>query len=286
MLVAVVMARLVNANKFSLHGVYRDRLIRAYLGASNSDRRPNPFTGFDENDNIKMRELWMPEKFHGKLMPVANIALNLVSGEKLGWQERKAQSFTVTPLHCGSSAMDPGYRPAAGPDGTVYGGPQGISLGSAITISGAAASPNMGYHSSPFVTFILTLLNVRLGAWLGNPGQAGDHTFQLGYPESSVRPIVDEALGLTNDKSPYVYLSDGGHFENLGLYEMVLRRCRFIVVSDAGCDQSCTFEDLGNALRKIRIDLGVSVEFATDMGIHSRQSPPEQGEGKYWAVGR
>jgi hypothetical protein len=57
------------------------------------------------------------------------------------------------------------------------------------------------------------LLNVRLGAWLGNPGQAGDHTFQLGYPESSVRPIVDEALGLTNDKSPYVYLSDGGHFE-------------------------------------------------------------------------
>ena len=55
----------------------------------------------------------------------------------------------------------------------------GISLGSAITISGAAASPNMGYHSSPFVTFILTLLNVRLGAWLGNPGQAGDHTFHL-----------------------------------------------------------------------------------------------------------
>src|SRR5882724_10652659 len=44
MLVAVVMARLVNANKFSLHGMYRDRLIRAYLGASNSDRKPNPFT--------------------------------------------------------------------------------------------------------------------------------------------------------------------------------------------------------------------------------------------------
>jgi len=73
--------------------------------------------------------------------------------------------------------MRPGYRSTTGADGTVYGGPQGISLGSAITISGAAASPNMGYHSSPFVTFILTLLNVRLGAWLGNPGQAGDHTF-------------------------------------------------------------------------------------------------------------
>ena len=179
LLAGVVMARLINANKFSLHGMYRERLIRAYLGASNSDRKENPFTGFDENDNIKMRDLWLQEKFNGKLMPVVNIALNLVSGEKLGWQERKAQSFTVSPLHCGSSAMQPGYRSTTGADGTVYGGPQGISLGSAITISGAAASPNMGYHSSPFVTFILTLLNVRLGAWLETPVRQAITRFNL-----------------------------------------------------------------------------------------------------------
>jgi patatin-like phospholipase len=286
LLLGVVMARLVNANKFSLHGVYRDRLIRAYLGASNSDRKPNPFTGFDENDNIKMRDLWVREKFHSKLMPVVNIALNLVSGEKLGWQERKAQSFTVTPLHSGSSAMQPGYRPTAGPDGAVYGGPKGISLGSAITVSGAAASPNMGYHSSPLVTFILTLLNVRLGAWLGNPGKAGDHTFHLGYPASSVRPIIDEAFGLTNDTSPYVYLSDGGHFENLGLYEMVLRRCHYIVVSDAGEDPACSFADLGEAVRKIRIDFGIPIEFGP-MGIYSRsQIDPSREAGHNCAVGQ
>jgi hypothetical protein len=271
LLAGVVMARLINANTFSLHGIYRERLIRAYLGASNANRKENPFTGFDKNDNIKMRDLWLQKKFNGKLMHVINIALNLVSGEKLGWQERKAQSFTVSPLHCGSSAMAPGYRSTTGADGTVYGGLQGISLGSAITISGAAASPNMGYHSSPFVTFILTLLNVRLGAWLGNPGQAGDHTFNLGYPESSVRPIVDEALGLTNDKSPYVYLSDGGHFENLGLYEMVLRRCHFIVVSDAGEDPECSFADLGEAVRKIRIDFGIPIDFEP-MTIYPRSA--------------
>jgi hypothetical protein len=282
----MAMARLINANKFSLHGVYRERLIRAYLGASNSHRKENPFTGFDENDNIKMRDLWLSEKFQGKLMPVVNIALNLVSGEKLGWQERKAQSFTATPLHCGSSAMEPGYRSMSGADGTVYGGPQGISLGSAITISGAAASPNMGYHSSPFVTFILTLLNVRLGAWLGNPGKAGDHTFQLGYPESSVRPIIDEALGLTNDRSPYVYLSDGGHFENLGLYEMVLRRCHFIVVSDAGQDPECSFTDLGEAVRKIRIDFGIPIDF-DQMTIYPRtQIDPAKERGHNCAIGR
>jgi hypothetical protein len=209
-----------------------------------------------------------------------------VSGEKLGWQERKAQSFTVSPLHCGSSAMHPGYRPTTGADGTVYGGPQGISLGSAITISGAAASPNMGYHSSPFVTFILTLLNVRLGAWLGNPGQAGDQTFQLGYPESSVRPIVDEALGLTNDKSPYVYLSDGGHFENLGLYEMVLRRCHIIVVSDAGQDPECSFADLGEAVRKIRVDFGIPIDF-DQMNIYPRsQIDAAKQPGRNCAIGR
>ena len=285
-LAGVVMARLINANTFSLHGMYRERLIRAYLGASNADRKENPFTGFDENDNIKMRDLWLQEKFNGKLMHVINIALNLVSGEKLGWQERKAQSFTVSPLHCGSTAMSPGYRSTAGADETVYGGPQGISLGSAITISGAAASPNMGYHSSPFVTFILTLLNVRLGAWLGNPGQAGDHTFNLGYPESSVRPIVDEALGLTNDKSPYVYLSDGGHFENLGLYEMVLRRCHFIVVSDAGEDPECSFADLGEAVRKIRVDFGIPIEF-DQMNIYPRSEiDAAKGKGRNCAIGR
>jgi hypothetical protein len=284
-LAGVVMARLINANKFSLHGMYRERLIRAYLGASNSNRHENPFTGFDENDNIKMRDLWLQEKFNGKLMPVVNIALNLVSGEKLGWQERKAQSFTVSPLHCGSSAMHPGYRSTTGEDETVYGGPQGISLGSAITISGAAASPNMGYHSSPFVTFILTLLNVRLGAWLGNPGQAGDHTFQLGYPESSVQPIIDEALGLTNDQSPYVYLSDGGHFENLGLYEMVLRRCHFIVISDAGQDPECSFADLGESVRKIRIDFGIPIEFDA-MSIYPRSQIDPKQPGHNCAIGR
>ena len=286
LLATAVMARLINANKFSLHGLYRERLIRAYLGASNSNRNENPFTGFDENDNIKMRDLWLREKFQGKLMPVLNIALNLVSGEKLGWQERKAQSFTVTPLHCGSSAMEPGYRPMTGADGTVYGGPQGISLGSAITISGAAASPNMGYHSSPLVTFILTLLNVRLGAWLGNPGKAGDQTFQLGYPESSVRPIIDEAFGLTNDTSPCVYLSDGGHFENLGLYEMVLRRCHFILVSDAGEDPECSFADLGEAVRKIRIDFGIPIDFG-QMTIYPRsQIDPLKKRGHNCAIGR
>jgi hypothetical protein len=231
-----------------------------------------------------MHELWIEEKFGRRLLPVVNIALNLVGGSKLAWQERKAESFTVSPLHCGSYAL--GYRKTNAPPGKRYGGEHGISLGTATTISGAAASPNMGYNSSPLVTFILTLLNVRLGAWLGNPGKAGDATFHLGYPNFSVGPIIAEAFGLTNDTSPYVYLSDGGHFENLGLYEMVLRRCHHIVVSDAGEDPECSFADLGEAVRKIRIDFGIPIEFGK-MGIYSRsQIDALKDAGHNCAIGR
>ncbi|HWZ44947.1 MAG TPA: patatin-like phospholipase family protein [Candidatus Saccharimonadales bacterium] len=244
------MAHFININKFSLHSMYRNRVIRAYLGASNSNRNTGRFTGFAENDNLLMGDLRTDLRpFH-----VVNITLNLVAGERLAWQQRKAQSFTVSPLHSGNDEL--GYRKSAN-----YGGADGISLGTAVTISGAAASPSMGYHSSPIVGFIMTLLNARLGSWLGNPGTAGEHTWKLAGPRSAIKSLVREAFGLTNNTSSYVYLSDGGHFENLGLYEMVKRGCRWIVVLDSGADPKYNYDDLGNALRKIRIDMNVSIEF-------------------------
>src|SRR5262249_33086044 len=127
-------------------------------------------------------------------------------------------------------------------------------------ISGAAVSPNMGYYSSTFVTFLLTLFNLRMGWWLGNPGKAGQDTFNRAGPALAARPIIAETLGLTDDEHPYVYLSDGGHFENLALYEMVLRRCKLILVSDGGADETFGFEGLGNAVSKVRVDLGVPIE--------------------------
>jgi len=103
-------------------------------------------------------------------------------------------------------------------------------------------------------------------------------------PDSSFRRFVQEALGLTTDEQPFVYLSDGGHFENLGLYEMVRRRCHIIVVCDAGADPSCTLEDLGNAIRKIYIDLGVEIDFErVDMRARDNCSPKR---GIYCAIGR
>jgi hypothetical protein len=207
----------------------------------------------------------------GQALHIVNICLNLTAGEELAWQERKGASFTVSPLASGSFPL--GYR-----DTRNYGD---ISVGTAVTISGAAASPNMGYHSSPALAFLMTLFNVRLGWWLGNPGLAGNHTYPRRNPRSSILPFIYEATGNSNDKYPYVYLSDGGHFENLAMYEMVLRRCHRIVVSDAGADPKYIYDDLGNAVRKIRIDLGIPIDI-THMGI----IPPEDKKpGKYCAVG-
>lgn len=289
----LVCGRLINTNKFSLHYMWRNRIIRAYLGASNPNRQPNRFTGFDNYDNIRMHEL--KPTTDKKLLHVLNFALNLVGGEKLAWQERKAESFTVSPLHCGNHDLgyrrseDYGGRPKPSDDKSKH----GISLGTAIAISGAFVSPNMGYmQTSPVIRFLMTLFNVRFGWWLGNSGRAGDgaseltRTYDLNSPRLSVKPIVKEALGMTNDRSDYIYLSDGGHFENFGLYEMVLRRCRLIVVGDATSDADYTFESLGQSLRKIRIDFGIPVEF--ERFVITRPSHDEKGEtnGVYAAVGK
>ena len=250
--VALIASRNVNINRFSLHALYRNRLVRAYLGASRRVRTPDLFTGFDNKDNLPAHDLWRKDMGSRCLFHVVNIALNVVKSKRLAWQERKAESFTVSALYSGAAYK--GYRPSK-----EYGG--GISIGTALAISGAAASPNMGYHSNTSTTLLLALFNVRLGWWLGNPGPDGERTYKDEGPATAIVPLVQETFGLTTDDKPYVYLSDGGHFENLGLYEMVRRRCRFIIVVDAGCDPKFEFEDLGNAVRKIFIDLGIRIEF-------------------------
>jgi hypothetical protein len=273
-LAAVALSWFINVNRFSLHAVYRNRLTRGFLGSARAERPDaDSFTGFDLNDNLSMASLWPPQDTGSRcLFPVVNATLNVVATTNLAWQERKAEPFTITPFACGNPRVK--YRPTAS-----YGGPQGITLGTAMAISGASLSPNQGYNSSPLVSLLMMLGNVRLGWWLGNP--RNDNTSPREGPRFSFVPIVNEMFGLTTDKGKYVYLSDGGHFENLGIYEMVRRRCRYVVVSDADCDPLCQFEDLGNAVRKAWIDLGVDIRFR---GIYITARQPVPAEGVYCAI--
>lgn len=284
----------IQVNRFSLNGLYRNRLARAFLGGARRKRDPDPFTGFDAADNVRMHKLTPKTGGRTILYPVINVALNVTASEKLAWQERKAEPFVFTPRYCGSSMLKPpewppkddpnvdlSEPPGAYVESSVYGGNEpdlamegsGVSLATAVSISGAAASPNMGYHTSAATALLMTLFNVRLGAWLPNPAQAKEMGDLIGRsgPSNSLRAVLRELAAATDDRGWDIYLSDGGHFENLGLYEMVRRRCRYILVSDAGADPECAFSDLGGAVRKVKIDFDVDIHFP-DLDIYARDS--------------
>jgi Patatin-like phospholipase len=289
---ALALGQHINVNRFSMHAVYRNRLVRAFLGTARSQRQPDEFTGLDPADNPRMTEL-EPSQHNGRsLFPVINLTLNLTASRNTAWAERKGESFTITPCSCGAAYLHKSEDFAAGlPVRGAYvrtesyagsereTGPddccRGITLGTALAISGAAASPNMGYHSRPGAAFLMTLFNVRLGAWLPNPATASTDELSRAKPPNALITLLRELLGRSDDRGSAVYLSDGGHFENLGLYEMVRRRCRRIVVVDAGEDPNASFEDLGNAIRKVRIDFDVAIEFTPQVAIGSRSKPLE-----------
>jgi hypothetical protein len=153
---------------------------------------------------------------------------------------------------------------------------KGLRVGTAMTISGAAVNPNMGYHSSPVVMFLMALFNVRLGWWLGNTNKSGGDRslvrryYQKAGPTLSVLPLLSETFGRTDKDRRFINVSDGGHFDNLGLYEMVMRRCKYIIVSDASADNDFAFDDLATAIDLCEVDLGVKIVFRDGIEIEKR----------------
>jgi hypothetical protein len=264
--VALLFGWRVDVNKFSLHNMYKNRLVRCYLGASNQpNRNEQPFVGLDDGDDLPLRDLAGPAPTDPVQRPlhIINTALNIAQGANLAWQERKAASFVLTPLYCGfslaltqgDSTGTRGYRPTA-QYAASDGEEPGFTLGMALATSGAAVSPNMGRATKPALAFVLTLFNMRLGRWSPNP--AGD-MWRQPSPRFGLVALLQELLGQSNETSNYVYLSDGGHFDNLGLYELVRRRCAVIFAVDCGADPERKFGDLAEAIRKCRVDLGVEI---------------------------
>jgi hypothetical protein len=278
----VLLASRVDVNLFSLHNFYRNRLTRCYLGASRmappSVRKPHPFTGFDSADDIPLEGLAKRTSANGEVFTqrpyhILNTALNLSSGENLAWQQRKAGSFFFSPLYCGfelpqtsdsklptkgfvSTADYMRHQRKAGTTGDC-----GPMLGTVVAISGAAASPTWGFHTDPGVAFLLTLFNVRLGRWCPNPL---NKSFTPASPLFGGARYINELFGEANSKSDYVYLSDGGHFDNLGIYELVRRRTSVILTCDCGADAPLRFDDLADTIRKCSSDFGVDIVIDVD----------------------
>ena len=263
--VTALLAWRVDINEFSLNAFYRNRLVRCYLGATRDEaaRNPQNFTGFDDKDDMPLA---LDAAAIAGPLHIVNCALNLGGSSDLALHTRHSASFTLTPLYCGSAyishdlqgeATELGFIPTS-EYGQRSGGP---TLGQAVSVSGAAASPNMGYHTSSVTAFLMTLFNVRLGWWFPNPITAADSAMS---PNFSLAYLTAELFGGASDQTPFVMVSDGGHFENLAAYELVRRRCRVVVISDGECDEQYTFGGLGTLIRMCEVDFNCRIDINVD----------------------
>jgi hypothetical protein len=297
-IVTFVLSWRVGVNEFSLHHFYCNRLVRAYLGATRRRtervKTANPFTGFDSKDDIKLNTFLTKNDYEGPYILI-NTALNTSVVSTLDRQDRKAESFIFSPLYCGfdvsatrseassfEKTYDYGYRKTN--EYAIH--PDGPCLGTAVAISGAAVNPNMGYHSSAAIAFLLTVFNLRLGWWMGNPRRA---TYNRSDPRLGIIYLINDLIGKSDTKNQYVCLSDGGHFDNMGIYELVRRRCLKIIVCDAEEDPQFTCEGFANAIKRCRIDFGVEINIditkITTIDPVTKFSTSHTAEGTIWYPG-
>lgn len=268
--VLLCLSLFVRPNAGSLHAYYRDRLSRAFLWdlpalvAATAERRR--VIGDTKADRLKFSEL---KPFHftpdGTLAwdrsvgyapyLLVNTAVNLEGSEELNRRGRNADNFIFSPLYVGSATT--GYESSL----RVEQLDTRINLPTAMAASGAAASANMGASTIKALTFTLSALNVRLGYWIPNPRRMADWTCHVPWWLNIGLPyFIRETFGLVNEKSANVYLTDGGHYDNLGLYELLRRRCKLIIAVDAEADPTMNFDSLVRLERYARIDLGVLID--------------------------
>jgi hypothetical protein len=281
-LALLLMAARVDINQFSLNAFYRNRLVRCYLGATRftpGERNPQNFTGFDEDDDVALAALaGVNAPLH-----IVNCALNLGGSSDLALHTRHSAAFTLTPFYCGSAYPSRNQKGELEQLGFIatreYGGEFGApTLGQAISVSGAAASPNMGYHTSPVTAFLLTLFNVRLGWWFPNPSKTDASSAS---PPFSLTYLFAELFGGAADKARFVSISDGGHFENLAAYELIRRKCRVIIISDGECDVDLTFAGLGTLIRMCEVDFGAKIT----IDVSAIRRAGSTWSTRRWAIG-
>ena len=244
-LVTLVTLAVFNPNEVGLHGFYRSRLARAYLGASNSRGRRQ--TEERREDDVRLDRLSRQRPLH--LICCAANDLS-PSSDHLGNLHRGATSAVLSPV-----GFTVGSDWAAWPPDDAH----VPTLASAMTASGAAFNSHMGSKSmelGPAVTFLMAALNLRLGLWLPHPSKFAHKRYRL-FPGIW---FYREMLGQSKANGNHVHLSDGGHFENMALYELIRRHCRYIIASDCGADADVAFDDLGNVVRRVREDFGVEVD--------------------------
>ena len=251
-----------NAN--SLHRLYRDRLAKAFLFAPKLGDKP-------------AAEVMKISQLDCRFAPyhLINAALNIQGSPEANARGRNADFFFFGPKYSGSrSSKFMATKAFEKLDAA-------LSLGAAVAISGAAVSSNMGSSSIRVLSPTLALLNLRLGYWLNNP------VVKEFYP--NILYIGREIFSSLRPNGKWLYLTDGGHIDNTGLYELLRRRCGDIIVVDAEADPTLSFRSFVNVQRHARIDLGVRINMSWDMiaatSFAARQPGAKSARGPHCAIG-
>lgn len=294
-------------NRLSLNNLYEERILRTWVIAAKPPKRKGQAVAQGiwrkvwERPDLTMGSLRRKNGIGpGESAPSSPLhlvvtALNTTGSKLLPRRDRRAESYVISPTTYGSNAT--GWGTTTEVTETELGN---MRLSQAAAISGAAASPNMGMKTHPTLSVVTTLLNIRLGAWVANPdwGKRWEQRASLPWWKELAlwKELIgerfpgcywQEMMGKAYDAGPHVYLSDGGHFENLGIYELLRRRCKFIIAVDATGepqgDKAVNFGGIGIPLRLARIDFGVEV----DIDLRLLERSKETGyAGSYFAVGR
>jgi hypothetical protein len=266
-------------NLSSLQSLYSARLTRAYLGGSNGERF-KPMVRDSDRKRLSAAEpvagdQLTRDQYYGTLAPlhIINVTVNqtIDPAEQLVQRDRKGRPMAILPTGFSIDRWHYDFRDQL--DKGIGGGlgSQKLSIGQWIGTSGAAFTTGLGRSTSLGVSIALGLANVRLGTWWSSGyGHDGSGSFERtlkGMFKTQVFLFYELMAKFHGLYREWQYLSDGGHFENTGLYELLRpgRGVRLIVVCDDGCDPDYKFEDMANLIRLARIDHDVEVEVDDDI---------------------
>lgn len=250
----------VDVNFTGIHKFYRDRLSKAYIvGLEKTEKETaEDFSRYsvEHSDKVRLSDLnTVDGPYH-----LINTLLNLKRTEARYKSGRQGDFFVFSKNYIGGEMT--GYCKTD----DMQDESRHVDLATAMAISGAAAAPNMGKITVKPLVFILAMLNIRLNYWLPNPGRIAprkkNSSFWPKNPFRRVGPfyLILEMFSRLSTKSRYVNLSDGGHIENLGIYELVRRNCRLIIAGDGEADPELTFNGLAEVARMVQIDFGIKIE--------------------------
>lgn len=271
----LVLAKLLPINKISIHRYYRDRLMETFNPDVADILSSKKSVLADKANTTTLNDCLSPDK---NTMPyhIINSNLILVGSKIAKFKGRGGDNFILSPLFSGSNAT--GWMKSE-----VFAN-NSITLPTAVAISGAAANSDSGVAGSgltikPLISAIMTIFNLRLGYWVVNPNpeiQANQKTMP-----SFLSPGFWGVTGRSkiNEASKFIQLSDGGHFENLAMYELLRRHCKLIICSDAEQDNEFTFGSLANIIEKARVDFGVDIKISANDLESLKYTETETGTG-------